>query len=67
MTLVGYTVEATDGAVGAIDRATYDGPQVVITDGDGGRLRLDVDTVQRIDHRAHKVYLGVSRRELRRR
>jgi hypothetical protein len=65
MVLVGYTVEATDGAVGAIDRKTYDGRQVVVADADGGLLRLDVNTVQRIDHRTHKVYLGISRRELR--
>ncbi|WP_238012683.1 hypothetical protein KZZ52_21515 [Dactylosporangium sp. AC04546] len=62
MTLAGYTVEATDGAVG---RAGYEGRQVVVTDGHGDRLRLDVNTVARIDHRTHRVYLGVSRGELR--
>ncbi|MET7399220.1 hypothetical protein ABZS66_37630 [Dactylosporangium sp. NPDC005572] len=62
MTLVGYTVEATDGAVG---RAGYEGRQVVVTDADGERLQLDVNTVARIDHRTHRVYLGVTRGELR--
>ncbi|WP_432972716.1 hypothetical protein [Dactylosporangium sp. CA-233914] len=64
MVLVGYTVEATDGEVGAIDRRTYEGRQVLVTRADGALLKVDVNTVERIDHRDHKVYLGVSRREL---
>lgn len=64
MVLVGYTVEATDGAVGAIDRRTYDGRQVLVTGEDGALLKVDVNTVERIDHRDHKVYLAVSRQEL---
>jgi hypothetical protein len=65
MVLVGYTVEATDGEVGAIDRRTYAGRQVVVAGVDGALLKLDVNTVQRIDHRNQRVYLGVSRRDLR--
>lgn len=67
MVLVGYTVEATDGEVGAIDRRTYDGHQVVVAGEDGELLNVDVSAVRRIDHRDHRVYLAVSRRELRRR
>jgi hypothetical protein len=65
MVLVGYTVEATDGEVGAIDRRTYDGRQVLVAGADGALLKLDVNTVRRIDHRDHRVYLAVSRGELR--
>jgi hypothetical protein len=65
MVLVGYTVEATDGEVGAIDRRTYDGRSVVVAGQDGELLKVDVSAVQRIDHRDHRVYLDVSRRELR--
>ncbi|HTJ37487.1 hypothetical protein [Dactylosporangium darangshiense] len=65
MVLVGYTVEATDGEVGAIDRRTYDGRQVVVAGANGELLKVDVSSVERIDHREHRVYLGVSRRELR--
>ncbi|MFG2044170.1 hypothetical protein [Dactylosporangium sp. NPDC048998] len=65
MVLVGYTVEATDGEVGAIDRRTYDGRQVLVAGDDGALLKVDVNTVERIDHRDHRVYLAVSRRELR--
>jgi hypothetical protein len=65
MVLVGYTVEATDGEVGAIDRRTYDGRQVLVAGPDGALLKLDVNTVRRIDHRDHRVYLAVSRGELR--
>jgi len=64
MVLVGYTVEAKDGAVGAIDRRTYDGPQVLVAGDDGALLKVDVNTVERIDHRNHKVYLGVTREQL---
>jgi hypothetical protein len=64
MVLVGYMVEATDGAVGEIDRRTYDGRQVLVAGEDGALLKVDVNTVERIDHRAHKVYLGVSRTAL---
>ncbi|WP_344612784.1 hypothetical protein [Dactylosporangium salmoneum] len=64
MVLVGYTVEATDGEVGAIDRRTYDGRQVLVAGDDGELFKVDVNTVERIDHRDHRIYLGVSRREL---
>jgi hypothetical protein len=64
MVLVGYTVEATDGEVGAIDRRTYDGRQVVVAGADGELLKVDVNAVERIDHRDHRVYLAVSRQEL---
>ncbi|MGI5242731.1 hypothetical protein [Dactylosporangium sp. CA-139066] len=64
MVLVGYTVEATDGEVGAIDRRTYDGRKVVVAARDGALLNVDVSAVERIDHRDHRVYLGISRREL---
>ncbi|WP_432825228.1 hypothetical protein [Dactylosporangium sp. CA-092794] len=67
MGLVGYLVEATDGEVGAIDRRTYDGRQVLVADADGALLQVDVNSVERIDHRDHRVYLGVSRGDLRRR
>jgi hypothetical protein len=64
MVLVGYTVEATDGEVGAIDRRTYDGRQVLVAGDDGALLKVDVNTVERIDHRDQKVYLAVSRHDL---
>ncbi|MFI5910423.1 hypothetical protein [Dactylosporangium sp. NPDC051541] len=60
MALVGYTVEAKDGGrIGAIDRDTRDGRAVYVQVEAGGRVKLDVNTVERIDHRAHKVYLTV--------
>jgi hypothetical protein len=65
MVLVGYTVEATDGEIGAIDRRTYDGRPVVVAGQDGELLKVDVSAIQRIDHRDHRVYLDVSRQELR--
>jgi hypothetical protein len=64
MVLVGYTVEATDGEVGAIDRRTYDGRKVVVAGNDGTLLKVDVSAVERIDHPNHRVYLGITRREL---
>ncbi|GAA3287695.1 hypothetical protein GCM10020218_051770 [Dactylosporangium vinaceum] len=64
MVLVGYTVEAKDGQIGAIDRKTYDGRQVYVCAGDGSLLKVDVNTVERIDHRNHKIYLAVTRGEL---
>lgn len=62
--LVGYAVEAVDGRVGTIHRDTYDTGRLVVADTHGDLVRLQVDAVQRIDHRSQVVYLGVTRGSL---
>lgn len=60
--LTGYHVEATDGSVGKVDRASYetDDSWLVVDTGPwllGRKVLLPAGTVQNIDHVEQKVYV----------
>ncbi|MEV0156447.1 PRC-barrel domain-containing protein [Micromonospora sp. NPDC050686] len=60
--LVGYKVEATDGHIGKIDRASHDvdDSYLVVDTGPwifGKKVMLPAGTVNRVDHDESKVYV----------
>ena len=68
--LVGYSVEATDGGIGSIDRAsTETGSSYLIVDTGpwifGRKVLLPAGTVQRVDHDELKVYVDRTKDQIK--
>ena len=68
--LVGFQVVATDGAIGNLDAATYDvgGSYIVVDTGFwifGKKRMLPAGVIDRIDYDAHKVYVNLSKDQVR--
>ena len=68
--LAGFAVEATDGSIGTVARATYDvGSSYVVVDTgpwiSGGRLLLPAGIVNRVDRVLRKVHVDRTKDELK--
>ncbi|MEV6342505.1 PRC-barrel domain-containing protein [Actinoplanes sp. NPDC051851] len=68
--LVGYKVEATDGHIGAIDKATYDvgTAHLVVDTGPwifGRKVLLPAGVVQNVDHGERKVYVDRTKDQIK--
>jgi hypothetical protein len=68
--VLGFDVEATDGTIGTIERATYGvGSSYLLVDTEpwifGGRVMLPAGIVSRIDRVARKVYVHRGRDEIK--
>ena len=68
--LVGYQVEATDGHIGSIDRASYDvGDAFLVVDTGpwifGRKVLLPAGTVQNADHAERKVYVDRTKDQIK--
>jgi hypothetical protein len=67
--LAGYRVEALDGSIGSVDKASYetDRSWLVVDTGPwifGRKVLLPAGTVQHIDHAERKIYVDRSRRQI---
>lgn len=68
--LVGYGVEATDGAIGKVDEATFDaGSSYVVVDTGpwifGNRVALPAHLISGVDHEAKLVHVDRTRAEIK--
>src|SRR3954470_6291952 len=68
--VTGFDVEATDGSLGKVDKATYetDGSYLVVDTGwwiFGKKRMVPAGLVDRVDPDARKVYLRVSKDEVK--
>lgn len=68
--LVGYKVEAIDGHIGSIDRASYDvGSSFLVVDTGpwifGRKVLLPAGTVQTFDHTERKVYVDRTKEQIK--
>ena len=68
--VLGFEVEATDGTIGTVERATYGvGSSYLLVDTGpwifGGRVMLPAAIVSRVDHAARKVYIHRGRDEIK--
>jgi hypothetical protein len=68
--VVGFDVEATDGSVGTIERATYDvgSSYLLVNTGPwifGGKVMLPAGIVGRIDQHGRKIYVKRSKDEIK--
>ncbi|KUL39409.1 PRC-barrel domain-containing protein [Actinoplanes awajinensis] len=68
--LVGYKVEATDGHIGSIDKASYDvgNAHLVVDTGPwifGSKVLLPAGTVQSVDHDERKVYVDRTKDQIK--
>ena len=68
--LSGYDVEATDGHIGKIDEATNEtsASYVVVDTGFwifGKKRLIPAGVVQRVDHDDHRVYVGMSKEQIK--
>jgi hypothetical protein len=68
--ILGFDVEATDGTIGTIERATYGvGSSYLLVDTGpwifGGRVMLPAGIVSRVDPVARKVYVRRGRNEIK--
>jgi hypothetical protein len=68
--LDGYDVEATDGGIGSVDEASneVDGAHLVVDTGPwifGRKVLLPAGTVQRVDHAERKVYVDLTKEQIK--
>ena len=68
--LAGFVVEATDGNIGTVEKATYDvGSSHVVVDAGpwifGSKLMLPAGIVSRVDGHVRKVYVDRGRDEIK--
>ncbi|HET6532475.1 MAG TPA: PRC-barrel domain containing protein [Actinoplanes sp.] len=68
--LAGFAVEATDGSIGTVQRATYEvGSSYVLVDTgpwvSGGRLLLPAGIVSRVDRLVRTVYVDRTKDEIK--
>ncbi len=68
--LDGYHVEATDGSIGSVDEASneVDAAHLVVDTGPwifGRKVLLPAGTVQRVDHGEGKVYLDLTKEQIK--
>ncbi|MET7390865.1 PRC-barrel domain-containing protein [Streptomyces sp. NPDC005529] len=68
--LIGYTVEATDGSIGKVDKHTddVDSSYLVVDTGVwifGKHVLLPAGTVQRIDQAEQKVYVSLTKDQIK--
>ena len=68
--LAGFVVEATDGNIGTVEKATYDvGSSHVVVDAGpwifGGKLMLPAGIVNRVDRDGRKVYVDRGKNEIK--
>ncbi|MFD2768124.1 PRC-barrel domain-containing protein [Micromonospora eburnea] len=68
--LVGYKVEASDGAVGKVDRASHEvnSSYLVVDTGPwifGKKVMLPAGTVNHVDHDERKVYVDRSKEQIK--
>ncbi|MFD8734191.1 PRC-barrel domain-containing protein [Streptomyces sp. NPDC059618] len=68
--LVGYKVEATDGAIGKVDKHAEDlGSSYLIVDLGvwifGRHVLLPAGTVRRIDHEERRIHVALTRQQIR--
>ena len=68
--LVGYSVEAADGSIGKVDRATYEtGSSYVVVDTGpwifGARVVLPAHVIENVDHDDRTVYVDRTRDEIK--
>jgi hypothetical protein len=68
--LDGYDVEATDGGIGSVDEASneVDGAHLVVDTGPwifGRKVLLPAGTVQRVDHTERKVYVDLTKEQIK--
>ncbi|MBW6435959.1 PRC-barrel domain-containing protein [Actinoplanes hulinensis] len=68
--LVGYRVEATDGHIGSIDKASYDvGDAFLVVDTGpwifGRKVLLPAGMVQTFDHTERKVYVDRTKEQIK--
>jgi PRC-barrel domain protein len=68
--LEGYEVEATDGDIGKVDRATADvsGGYIVVDTGPwifGKRVLLPAGVIERVDDEARKVYVSLAKEQIK--
>ena len=68
--LTGFAVEATDGSIGTVEKATYDVGEsyVVVAAGPwifGGQLLLPAGIVNRVDTDVRKVYVDRDKDEIK--
>jgi hypothetical protein len=68
--LVGYKVEATDGGIGKVDRASYDvnASYLVVDTGPwifGKKVMLPAGVVNYVDHMEQKVFIDRSKDEIK--
>ena len=67
---VGYDVEATDGGIGKIDEASKEtGRQYLVVDTGfwifGKKRLIPAGVVRRVDHDDHKVYVSMSKDQIK--
>jgi hypothetical protein len=68
--VVGFDVEATDGSIGTIERATYDvGASYVLVDTGpwvfGGKVMIPAGIITRVDHHARKIFVHRGKEEIK--
>lgn len=68
--LVGYKVEATDGGIGKVDRASHDvGSSYLVVDTGpwifGKRVMLPAGVINHVDHEDQKVYVDRSKDQIK--
>ena len=68
--LVGYDVEATDGSIGTIDKATHDAADAYVVVDTGfwifGKKRLiPAGAIQRVDHDSKSVHVAMTKDEVK--
>jgi hypothetical protein len=68
--LAGFDVEASDGSIGTVEKATYEvGSSYVVVDPGpwmfGGRLMLPAGIVSRVDRHVRKVYVDRTKDEIK--
>ena len=68
--LAGFAVEATDGTIGTVEKATYDvGSSYVVVDAGpwifGSKLMLPAGIVNRVDRHVRKVYVDRGKDEIK--
>ena len=68
--LAGFVVEATDGSIGTVEKATHEvGSSYVVVDTGpwifGGRLMIPAGIVNRVDHHVRKVHVDRGKDEIK--
>jgi hypothetical protein len=68
--LEGYHVEAADGSIGSVDEASHevDSAHLVVDTGPwifGRKVLLPAGTVQRVDHAEGKVYVDLTKEQIK--
>jgi hypothetical protein len=68
--LDGYDVEATDGGIGSVDEASneVDGAHLVVDTGPwifGRKVLLPAGTVHRVDHAERKIYVDLTKEQIK--